>query len=89
MHKNELAALKRDTDNKRLSLVKYFWDHGSDKEKERKWKDLSYNEESSLKAMEEVLAMDLESRRILVSSSPDQLRWGKNNEGKYNFEEAK
>lgn len=74
MHRNELAALKRDTDNKRLSLLKYFWDQGRDKEKWRKWKDLSYNEESPLKGMVGVLAMDLEQRRILVSSSPDQLR---------------
>jgi len=54
-----LANLKRDIDNKRISLVKYFWDQGRDKEKWRKWKDLSYNEESHLKAMANVLGMDL------------------------------
>lgn len=41
-----------------------------------------------MKAMTEVLAKDLEQRRILVSSLPDQLRWGNNNEGNYNRKEA-
>ena len=36
INKNELAALKRDTDNKGFLVVKDFWDLGRDKEKWRK-----------------------------------------------------
>ena len=42
-----------------------------------------------MKAMAEALIMDLNHKRILVSSSHDQLRWGKNNEGNFNLKEAK
>ena len=33
--------------------------------------------------------MDLEQRKILVSSSSHQLRWGRNTEGNFNLKEAK
>jgi len=74
---------------KSLFLVKYFWDQGRNNEKWRKWKDLSYSEESPLKAKANTLNQDLEHKRIMVSSSPDQLRWGKNNEGNFKLKEAK
>jgi len=31
----------------------------------------------------------LEQRNILTSTSSDQLRWGRNNEGNFNLKEAK
>lgn len=53
------------------------------------WKDLGYSEESPLKAQEDSLALHLEQRNILVSSSSDKLRWGRNTEGTFNLKEAK
>ena len=53
------------------------------------WKDLGYNEENPLKPQADSLALDLEQREILVSSSFDQLRWSRNTEGTFNLKEAK
>eukprot|EP00253_Pinus_taeda_P007996 PITA_07996 len=89
LYKDGLAALKRDTNNKGLTMVKYFWNQDGDNEKWRNWKDLGYNDDSTLKALARTLAQELEHRRILVSSLPDQLRWGKNPEGNFNLKEAK
>lgn len=89
LNRNEWETLKTDTDSKDLFLVQDFWDHGSNNGKWRKWKDLYYSNESPLKDMVDALTMYLEQRRILVLSQPDQLRWGKNNEGNFNLKEAK
>lgn len=48
-----------------------------------------YSEDSPLKAQAEALATILELRKILISTSSDQLRWGTNNEGNFNLKEAK
>jgi len=42
-----------------------------------------------LKAREEALVVILEERNILNSTSYDQLRWGRNNEGNCNLKEDK
>eukprot|EP00253_Pinus_taeda_P023753 PITA_23753 len=64
-----------------MFLVKDFWDQGRNNGKWRNCKDLGYSDESSLKAKADALTQDLEHRRVLVSSSPDQFIWGKNIEG--------
>ena len=89
LYRDELVALKSDTNRKNMALVKDFWDQGRNKGKWRKWKDLGYSDENPLKTKAEALNQDLEDRRILVPSSPDQLRWGKNKEEKFNLKEAK
>jgi len=53
------------------------------------WKDFGYSEESPLKAQADSLALGLEKTNILVSSSSDQLRWGRNTEATFNLKEAK
>ena len=58
-------------------------------EKWREQKDLGYSDENHLKTKAEALTQELEHRRILVSSSTDQLIWGKNTEGNFNLKEAK
>lgn len=85
LYKDELAALKNDTDNKCLLMVKDFWDQDRNNGKWRPWKHLNYSEESPLKAQTDSLTQDLEHRRILVSSLPDQLRWGKKTKGNFNL----
>ena len=70
-------------------MVSDFWDQVRNNVKWRIWKDLGYKEEIPLKAQADSLAMDLEQRKILVSSSSDQLRWGRNIEGNFNLKEAK
>ena len=89
MFREELTALKNDSDNKGLCMVSDFWDQVRNNGKWRIWKDLGYNEESPLKAQAGSLALALEQRKILVSSSSDQLRWGRNTKGKFNLKEAK
>ena len=89
MYKEELATLKNDTENKGLLMINDFWDQVRNNGKWRTLKDLGYKEESPLKAQANSLAMDLEQRKILVSSSSDQLRWGRNSEGNFNLKEAK
>jgi len=42
-----------------------------------------------LKAHTDALATILEKRKILISTSTDQLRWGRNSEDNFNFKEAK
>lgn len=88
MYNDELVALNNDTDNKGLLMIKYFWDQERNNVKWRAWKDLGHNEESHLRAQADSLTQDLEHRRILVSSLPDQLRW-ENTEGNFNLKEAK
>lgn len=70
-------------------MVKDFLDQERNNGKWRKWKDLGHNNESPLKAQVVVLAEGLNHRRTLISSFPDQLRWGKNTEGNFNLKEAK
>ena len=70
-------------------MVSDFWDQVRDNGKWRVWEDLGYSEESPLKAQADSLALDLEQRKIFVSSSSDQLRWGQNTEGTFNLKEAK
>ena len=89
LFKEGLSALKNDTDNKGLLMVRDFWDQVRDNGKWKMWKNLGYNEERPLKAQADSLALDLEKRKILVSSSSDQLRWGQNTEGRFNLKEAK
>lgn len=89
MNRNDLAALKRDNECKGFLVVKDFWNQESNNVKWRKWRDLGYNDESPLRGKPEDLSQDLEHRQILVSSLPDQLRWGKNNEGNFNLKEEK
>ena len=72
-----------------MVLVKDFCDQGRNNGKWREWKDLGYSDENQLKTKVEALTQELEHRRILVSSSTDQLRWGKNIEGNFNLKEAK
>lgn len=55
-------------------MVSDFWDQVRDNGKWKMWKNLGYSEESPLKAQADSLALDLEKRKILVSSSSDQLR---------------
>eukprot|EP00253_Pinus_taeda_P036326 PITA_36326 len=89
LYRDELAALKSDTDSKGMVLVKDFWDQGRNNRKWRKWKDLGYSDENPLKTKAKALTQELEHRRILVSSSMDQLIWGKNTGGNFNLKEAK
>eukprot|EP00253_Pinus_taeda_P033643 PITA_33643 len=84
-----LDILKNDTDNKGLLRVSDFWDQTRGNGKWRTWRDLVYNEETPLKAQAEALAVSLEQRKILTSTSSDQLRWGSNSEGNFNLKEAK
>ena len=70
-------------------MVSDFWDHVRDNGKWRMWKDLGYSEESPLKTQANSLALDLEQRKILVSSSSEQLRWGQNTKGTFNLKETK
>lgn len=81
--------LKIETDNKGLSKVKDFWDHTDGIGKWRTWGSLKYKDDSPLKAKAEALMKKLEERKILVSGGHDQLRWGYNNEGNFNLNEAK
>eukprot|EP00253_Pinus_taeda_P035229 PITA_35229 len=55
----------------------------------RIWKNLVYSDDSPLKSQAEALKVMLEQRKILKSTSSDQLIWGKNNEGDFNLKEAK
>ena len=50
MYKDELEALKNDTNNKSLFMVNDFWDQVRNNRKWRICKDLGHNEESPLKA---------------------------------------
>lgn len=70
-------------------MVKDFWDQERNNGKWRNWKDLGHSDESPLKVQAKALTQDLEHRRILVSSSLDKLRWGKNTEANFNIKEAK
>ena len=89
MFREELTDLKNETNNKGLCMVNGFWEQVRNYGKWKIWKDLGYREESPLKAQANSLAMVLEQRKILVSSSSDQLRWGRNTEGNFNLKEAK
>ena len=89
LFREELTALKNDTDNKGLLMVSDLWDQVRNNGKWIIWKDLGYHEESPLKAQAVSLALDLEQKKILVSPSSNQLRWGRNTEGNFNFKEAK
>ena len=89
MYKDKLAALKNDTDNKGVLMVSNFWDQGRNNGKWRIWGDLGHSEESPLKAQTDSLAQDSAQRKILVSSLSDQIRWGRNTEGKFSLKEAK
>lgn len=70
-------------------MVNDFWDQVRNNGRWRIWKDLGHSQESPLKGQAYSLSQDLEHRRILVSSLPDQLRWGKKTEGNFNLKEAK
>lgn len=89
MLKEEIVNPKNEIDNKGLLKVKDFWDQERSDGKWRKWKNLVYRDDSPLKSRAEALTAILEQRKILISTSPDQLRWGKNNEGNFNLKEAK
>jgi len=89
LYKEELETLKNDTKNKGLLMVNDFWDQVRNNGRWRIWKDLGHSQESPLKGQAYSLSQDLEHRRILVSSLPDQLRWGKKTEGNFNLKEAK
>ena len=84
-----LTVFKNDTDNKDLLMVNDFWDQVGNNRKWRIWKDLGHSEESPLKAKANSLVQDLEHRRILVSSLPHQLRWGRNTKGNIILKKAK
>ena len=60
MFREELTSLKNDTDKKGLLMVSDFWDQVRNNGKWRMWKDLDYNEENTLKAQADSLALDLE-----------------------------
>ena len=70
-------------------MLRDFWDQERNNGKWRNWKDLGHSDESPLKAQADTLTQDIEHRRILVSSSLDQLRWGNNPEGDFKLKEAK
>eukprot|EP00253_Pinus_taeda_P024695 PITA_24695 len=65
------------------------WAKDKKKGKWRVWKNLIYSEDSPLKTQAEALTAILEQRKILISTSSDQLRWGKNNQGNFNLKEDK
>ena len=89
MCREELIALKNDTDNKGLLMVSDFWNQVKNKGKWRIRKDLGHREDSPLKAHVDSLSRDLEERNILMSSLSDQLIWVRNTEGKFILKEAK
>ena len=69
--------IKYDTINKGLQRVSDFWDQTRDNGKWRTWKVQVYSEETPLKAQAKALAVILEQRKILTTTSSDQLRWEK------------
>lgn len=89
LYRDEFVDLKNDKDNKGMVMLKDFWDQERNNGKWREWKDLGYSDENQLKTKAEALTQELEHRRIRVSSSKDQLRWGKDTEGNLNLKEAK
>jgi len=87
--REDLLDLKKETDNKGLFKVKDFWDQTNSEGKWRTWKNMDYREDNPLKAKAEALVTLLEQRKILVTGEHDQLIWGNNNAGTFNFKEAK
>eukprot|EP00253_Pinus_taeda_P003033 PITA_03033 len=84
-----LDILREETVNKGIKKVSEFWDKTKNIGDWRILKIPINSEESPLKTQAETLAKILEKRKILISSSPDQLRWGRSSEGNFNLKEAK
>ena len=73
----DLASIQTDTISKGLRRVSDFWDQSRNNGKWRIWKLPVYNEMSMLNAQATTLKGLLEKRQILISTSDDQLRWGR------------
>eukprot|EP00253_Pinus_taeda_P002599 PITA_02599 len=84
-----LDILREETVNKGLKKVSNFWDKIRNGDKCRTWKVPINNEEHPLKTQAKSLAKILEKRKILISTSTYQLRWGRSSEGNFNLKEAK
>jgi len=89
LSREELASIQTDTINKGLKKVSDYWDQSKDNGKWRIWKLPDHRELTPLKTQAKALEVILEKRQILTSTSDDQLRWGRNNEGVFNLKEAK
>ena len=89
MLREDFSNLKNDTDTKRLLRVNEFLDQTNSGGKWRIWKEMEYRNNAPLKAQVDALTSILDERNILISYDYDQLRWGNNNEGKFNLKEAK
>eukprot|EP00253_Pinus_taeda_P033272 PITA_33272 len=85
----DLASIQTDTINKGLRRVSDFWDQSRNNGKWGIWKLPVYNEMSMLNTQATTLKGLLEKRKILISTSDDQLRWGKNKAGLFTLKEAK
>eukprot|EP00253_Pinus_taeda_P007691 PITA_07691 len=85
----ELESIQTDTINKGLKRVSDYWDKSRNNGKWRIWKLLDYNEVTTLKTQAQALEDILVKRKILTSTSKDQLRWGRNNVGLFNLKESK
>lgn len=70
-------------------MVSDYWDQTRNNGKWRIWKLLDYHELKTLQTQAKALEAILEKRKILTSTSDDQLGWGRNNEGDFNLKEAK